>query len=44
MYITCHISKKICAMLTDNHIISPEETKFYLYCFDFVLDNILFNA
>lgn len=44
MYITCHISKKICAVLTDNHIISPEETKFYLYCFDFVLDNILFNA
>lgn len=44
MYITCQISRKICTVLTDNHIISPEENKFYLYCFDFVLDNILFNA
>ncbi len=44
MYITCQISRKICTVLTDNHIISPEENKFYLYCFDFILDNILFNA
>lgn len=44
MYITYKVSRKICTVLTDNQIISPENSKFYLYCFDFALDNLLFNA
>lgn len=44
MYIAYQTSRKICTILTDNHVISPENNKFYLYCFEFVLDNILFNT
>lgn len=44
MYITSQISRKICTVLTDSQIISPKDNKFYLYCFDFVLDNFFFNA
>lgn len=44
MYIAYQTSRKLCTILADNHVISPENNKFYLYCFEFVLDNILFNA
>lgn len=44
MYITFKISEKICTVLTENQIIVPEDNPFYLYCFDFVLDNLFFNT
>lgn len=44
MYIAYQTSRKLCTILVDNHIIPPENSKYYLYCFEFVFDNILFNA
>lgn len=44
MYITYQVSQKICTVLADNQVISPESSKCYLYCFDFALDHLLFNT
>lgn len=44
MNISHYISHKLCNYMVKNNIIDSEKIEFYLYCYDFVFDLIIFNA